>query len=184
MFPGTVISSVGVRDTFPKVPAPNTAQQIGEIDPGDLFALSFYKPRLPTITFTEKLILYCGEHSFQCYHLPGHTPHHIGVYCPQEKVFFAGDNVTPDSQPVLAYGFPLEWIESLKFMETLDINWVVGGHGPVGTKQAITDMRVFLQKCVDETRDAIKNGMTKEQAMEKLDFEPYTGRAVHPGKGT
>ena len=61
------------------------------------------------------------------------------------------------------YALPFEWIESLKFMETLDINWVVGGHGPVGTKQAITDMRIFLQRCIDETRDAIKKGMTKEQ---------------------
>ncbi len=184
MFSGIIISSVGVRDTFPNVPAPYTAQQISEIDPGDLHALSFYKPRPPTITFTERLTLYCGEHTFECFHLPGHTPHHIGVYCPQEKVFFAGDNVTPDSQPVFGVCLPLEWIESLKFMETLDIDWVVGGHGPVGTKQDITNMRLFLQRCVDETRDAIKKGMTKEQAVEKLDFESYTGRAVHPGKAT
>lgn len=184
MFPGIIISTQGVRDAFPAVPMKGTFAQIDEIDPRDNFTLAFYLPRKPTITFTDKLTLYCGDHTFQCYHLPGHTPQQCTVYCPEEKVIFPDDNCTPDTQPVLAPGNPIDWINSLKFMETLDVEWVIGGHGPVGKKQALTDFRLFLEKCVAETKEAIAKGWSKEETAERLNWEPYTGPAVHPGKGT
>jgi len=184
MFPGTIISTVGVRETFPHVPEPYTFGQISEIDPGDLSRLAFYKPRPPTITFTEKLTLYCGDHTFECYHLPGHTPQHAGVWVPEEKVFFAGDNCTYRTQPVLASCLPLEWVESLKKIESFHPEWIVGGHGEVGPGEAATQFREFIQTCIDMTRDAIEKGMTKEEAMDKLSFENLTGPAVHPGAET
>lgn len=182
--PGVVVSTQGIKENFPNVPMELTKRQISEIDPGDLFMLSLYRPSPPTITFSEKLTLYVGDHTFQCYHMPGHTPQHGGVYVPEERVFFAGDNFTYKSQPNLRFSMPLEWVESLKFIESLNVDWVVGGHSEFGPKSAVAEFRQFLQTAIDQVRDAIKKGWTKEETVEKLEFESLTGPAVHPGRGT
>jgi glyoxylase-like metal-dependent hydrolase (beta-lactamase superfamily II) len=121
-------------------------------------------------------------------HLPGHTGGHIGVYVTQEKVFFAGDNFCNGTQPSLAHCFPLEWVESLKRVEAMDIDVVVPGHGEISDLGEVHKFRKFIEKCIDMTREAIKQGMSKEEAASRVSFEElYPGErcrpAVHPGSG-
>lgn len=182
--PAVVVSTQGVRETFPDILSEDAITEIREVDPGDVHLLEFFKLRPPAITYTEKLTLYLGEHTFQCYSLPGHTSHHGGVYVPEEKVFFAGDNFTYNTQPALYAGNLLDWVESLKFIESLDIDWVVGGHGPVAPKSAISEFGRFLQTCIDQTRNALAKGWTKEETVEKLDWEHLTLGSIHQGKET
>ncbi|MFC1872576.1 MBL fold metallo-hydrolase [Chloroflexota bacterium] len=205
--PGAIIAHRDVRDMFdPSVPAELAvaADRVAELENTKYPMVAYtrillcereeinkvlledYIPRRPTITFNDELTLHSGEHSFECYHMPGHTPSHIGVYCPEEKVFFAGDNFTTKTQPSLAHSLPLEWVESLKRMEAMDIDIVVPGHGEVCDKSAISEFRRFIEICIEMVQDAIKNGMTREQAADKINFEDlYPGKggpeAVHPG---
>ncbi len=208
-FPGTVVSHEGVRELF-SAPVTTVAGServeealkigrgtmgyicllVGEHDAESLPLLGEdYHLKAPTITFVgKKLNLYLGEHTFELIHLPGHTETHIGVYIPQEKVFFAGDNFTNGTQPSLSHSLPLEWVKSLKEIEAMDIDLVVPGHGEVCDRQEVRRFRLFIQKCIDMVREAIKGGMSKEEAADKLSFEDlYPGKgcgtAVHPGGG-
>ncbi|MFC2001597.1 MBL fold metallo-hydrolase [Chloroflexota bacterium] len=204
-FPGTVVSHEGVREMF-AAPATRvvTSHRLEEVlksgqgilgfirllvkehAPEGLPLLENYQFKAPTITFTERLNLYVGEHTFELMHLPGHTESHIGVYVPQEKVFFAGDNLCGGTQPSLAQSLPLDWVKSLKKIEAMDIDVVIPGHGEIGGREIIREFRLFIQECIDIVREAIKQGLSKEQAADKISFEElypriHGGRAVHPG---
>lgn len=154
-----------------------------EDSPG-LALMKNYELRPPEITFSEKMTLYVGNHSFELYSWPGHTESHIGVYIPQEKALFLGDNFTNKTQPALAQSAPREWIKSLKAAEAMDADVIVPGHGKVcRDKTELRKFRLFIEKCVAMVKDAIKQGLSAEQAASKLNFEElYTaGMAVHPG---
>lgn len=160
---------------------------VKKYDPeGVAFIERDYQPKLPVITFSDKLSLYVGEHIFELIYLPAHTQSNIGVYILREKVFFSGDNFTNKTQPSLADSVPLDWVKSLRKIEALDIDVVVPGHGEVCDKGEIRQFRLFIQQCIDTVTDAIKKGMTKDEAANKLSFEDLypgkdRGQAVHPG---
>jgi cyclase len=145
-----------------------------------------YQIKAPTITFSEKLILYVGQHTVELMHLPGHTDGHIGVYLPQEKVFFTGDNFCNGTQPSLAHSLPLDWVNSLKRIEAMDVSVVVPGHGKTCELKEVRQFRKFIETCIDMTRKAISEGMSKEEAADKISFEglypaDQQALAVHPG---
>ncbi|GAH22509.1 unnamed protein product, partial [marine sediment metagenome] len=77
---------------------------------------------------------------------------------------FAGDNFTNASQPSLAQSLPLKWVESLKRIEAMDIDMVVPGHGKVCGKSEVREFRLFIEKCIDMVREAIRQGVSKEEA--------------------
>lgn len=159
-----------------------TRLDIEDRDPESIPFMAGFRIRPPDITFSERLNLYVGGHTFELIFLPGHTGSHIGVYVPEEKVFFAGDNFTNATQPAFSSCLPLEWVESLKKIEAMDVALVVPGHGRVGGKKEVREFRLFLEKCIKMVRDAIRKGMTREEAAEKISFESSLP-AVHPGAG-
>jgi cyclase len=153
---------------------------IEDRDPESIPLMQDFRLRLPSITFSERLTLYVGNHTCEAFYMPGHTSTHIGVYIPQEKVFFAGDNFTNKVQPVLASSLPFEWIESLKKIEAMDVEVVVPGHGRVGDKKDVLEFRLFIEKCLDTVREAIRRGMSRDEAASRISFESLYP-AVHPG---
>ena len=198
-FPGTVVSHEEVKEMFTapiaRVSASERVEEavkagldivgyirwiIKDFDPEGLPLLDGYQLKAPTITFSERLSLYVGEHTFELIHTPGHTSGHIGVYIPQERVFFTGDNVTNEAQPSFAHSLPLEWVKSLKKIEAMDIDVVVPGHGKVCGKSEVREFRLFIQKCIGMVRKAIRQGMSKEEAADSISFEEFYP-PVHPG---
>ena len=198
-FPGTVVSHEEVKELFTapiaRVGASERIEEavkadldivgyihriIKDFDPEGLPLLEGYQLKAPTITFSERLTLYVGEHTFELIHTPGHTSGHTGVYIPQERVFFAGDNVTNKAQPSFAHSLPLEWVKSLKKIEAMDVDVVVSGHGKVCGKSEVREFRSFIEKCIDMVREAIKQGMSKEEAADRISFEEFYP-PVHPG---
>ena len=175
-FPGIVVSHELVREAVKASTGlvDNIRLRIKELDPEGLPLLDeHYQLRAPTITFTERLALYVGEYTFELIHLPGHTPAHIGIYIPQERIFFAGDNFTNSVQPSFADCLPLQWVESLKKIEAMDIDVVVPGHDEVCDKSKIREFRLFIQRCIDMVSEAIEQGVSKEQAADTISFEGY-----------
>jgi len=185
-FSGIVVSHQGIREEFGitnnlgSIGTPeDVRQRVKEMDPEGLPLVENYQSRPPTITFTEKLNLYLGNHTFELMHLPGHTSSQVGVYIPQERVIFTGDNVANGWQPFLGDCRPLEWIESLKRIEAMDVDIVVPGHGEVGDKKTVREFRAFIQECIDEVKGAISQGMSKEEAANRISFKDRLP-AIHP----
>ncbi|HYF52034.1 MAG TPA: MBL fold metallo-hydrolase [Planctomycetota bacterium] len=97
------------------------------------------------------------------------------VYLPVQKVLFAGDVVVPKFVPYYK-GRSLSirnWIETLKKLDTWDIETVVPGHGDVAKKDAIRQQREFLEALVTEVREQIKAGKTAEQAAAAVKLPKY-----------
>jgi len=128
-----------------------------------------YHIRLPSITFSDRLSLHIGDHTFELIHLPGHTPGEIGIYLPQERVFFTGDNYANRLQPKLSDCCPLELLDSLRRMLAIDdVEYFVPGHGEVANKQAVREYMAVFQSFVDIIREVINKGMTREEAIDQV----------------
>ena len=75
-----------------------------------------YKSRPSEITFSEKLTLHLGGLTFRLMHLPGHSPHQVAVYIPEEKIVFTSDNVVR-GVPFFRQSLPDKWLKTLKQMD-------------------------------------------------------------------
>lgn len=113
-FEGTVVAHDGVRETILATPLDETKERMKEMSPDSASLLENFTFRPPTITFSQRLTLYSGNHTFQLIHLPGHSPYQIAVYIPEEKVACTSDNVVYRTQPFLHQALPYDWLESLK----------------------------------------------------------------------
>jgi cyclase len=142
-----------------------------------------YQVTPPTITFSDELNLYLGGHTFRLLHLPGHTLGQIGVYVPEERVVFTGDNFGNGFQPWLHECYPLEWLDSLERILNLDVEFVVPGHGEVGDKEAVRSFKTFLEQCIGTVREAIEKGMSRKDAVDTIQFEDLLPTR-HPGRET
>lgn len=200
-FPGTVVSHDGVKKLFT---APVTEvgvdddnplkkdkqtfatkesyyrQRVTMHDPEGLVLLEGYQFREPTITFSERLTIYLGNHTFELIHLPGHTPYEVGVYVPEERIVFTGDNFTNGWETGLVDSCPLEWLESLKKIEAMDVDYIVPGHGPVGDKAALREFTAFIQGVIDTVKKAIEKGLSKEEAANTVKIKGLPN-VCHPG---
>jgi len=127
-----------------------------------------YHITLPSITFSERLTLYVGDHTIELIHLPGHSSGETNVYLPQEKVLFTGDNFANGYQPKVSDCYPLEQLEALRKILEMDVEYYVPGHGDVGDKQAVRAYMAIFQGCVDAVMEAIQKGMTREATMDRV----------------
>jgi len=169
-FSGTLIGQEGVREALKAVTVNQILERVADIDPGAMPLVSDYQLHLPAITFSTRLTLYLGAHTFELIHLPGHTAAEIGVYLPEERVVFTGDNVFYKVQAFLRESHPMKWLESLARLSQLDVASIVPGHGEVCDKSYLPEMAAFLNEWVDAVRKAIQQGMTKQQAMDAVSF--------------
>jgi len=141
---------------------------VAEIDPDGLSLVDEYRVNVPSITFSERLTLYLGRHSFHLIHLPGHTAGQTAVFVPEEKVVFTGDNVTYRVQGFLHEADPFSWLESLKRISELDVEHLIPGHGEVCDKSYLGEQASYVQECVDTVRKAIDRGWTRDESIAKV----------------
>jgi len=111
--------------------------------------MQIYRKGIPTITFSKQMTLSIGGLTFQIILTPGHTAGQTSVYIPEEKVLYASDNVTASgSIGPLHDVAPYQYLESLEYMQRLDINCIQTGHGLVvtsGAKECLRSMHAALQ---------------------------------------
>lgn len=169
-FSGAVVSHRGTREAMLSVSVAGLREQLKQTYDEPILLPDGYQLRLPTITFTHRLDLYLGDHTFELIHLPGHTPSQIAVYIPQERVVFTGDNVFHGVQTFLHEADPQHWLESLQWIEAMDVDLIVPGHGEVCDRGYLGEQASFIQEWVDEVRKAIEKGLSREEAMDTISF--------------
>lgn len=89
----------------------------------------------------------------------GHTESDLIMYLPDDKVMFTGDLVFNECHPYVPHGNISKWKAWLDFMNTLNAETVIPGHGQIGNSNLINGMKNYLvdleisaQKLVDENR--------------------------------
>jgi cyclase len=177
---GIVISHIDVYNNFMKVtpklnPYEYAKEAIPTDDPGgeSIFPDEesyFADPNKPTITFEGNMTIRLGGHTFELISTPGHTPGQIAVNIPEERVAFVGDTVFNKCQTWHMESDIDTWIESLDFLKTLDVDYIVPGHGPICTKHEIDVQKAFLYEWLAAVSVAIAKGWSKEECVEKISF--------------
>jgi cyclase len=123
------------------------------------------KTRLPNITFeSPKLVLHGTKRTVELLSLVGHTASDLVLHLPDEKIAFMSDLLFINIHPYLASGFPERLKESLSMVETLGIQIVVPGHGPVGRSADLSVMAQYIQSLEDIAANMIKYGKSLEDA--------------------
>ena len=124
----------------------------------------------PDITFTDKLTLKVGGHTFVCYHTPGHSPEQSSVYCPEERVVFVGDNIFNNCQ-IWFHSIDFDALfKSLDWLQSLDVDYIIPGHGPVMGKECIAQNKQFIYQWLSTVGEAINKGWTREECIERINF--------------
>ena len=169
-FEGTLVAHEGTREAILAASAEQLKERLKQTAPEDLSLMEGFGYRPPTITLSQRLTLYLGDHTFQLINVPGHTPFQIAVYIPEERVVFTSDNVFYKVQAWLQQALPYEWLDSLKRIEELEADVLVPGHGGICDRSYIPEMRAFIQAWIDAVSDAIDKGMSLEEAQDKVSF--------------
>ncbi len=163
---GTVVGHEGTRQTI-MATDPNQTRE-GMKGTEDYALMDGFAFRPPTITFNDEMTLYVGKHTFKLINMPGHTPYQAAVFIPEEKVMFTSDNVVYKVPPWLMQAMPDEWLQSLKRIATFDADVLVPGHGEVCDKSYLPEMAALVQEWIDAVKDAIKKGLTVEEAQKTI----------------
>ncbi len=169
-FPGTVISHQDTKEALSSLSVEMIVDKIKDIDPEGLPLMGGYFLKTPSITFSQDLSLHLGRHTFELIHLPGHTAGQTAVYLPEERLVFTGDNIFHKVQSYLHQAYPEEWLKSLKRIEALDVDLIVPGHGELCDKRYLKEQASFIREWVEAASDAIKQGLSKEEAKAKISF--------------
>jgi cyclase len=197
---GTVVNHQGVYErfmvvypeldpfayAFESVPGPNAKGT--DLDDPQGLALwpdrdEYYSdPNKGRIVFTGDLTLRVGEHTFNLFHTPGHTPGQLAVHVPEERVVFTGDTIFSGCQTWLMTSNVDKWLAALERIRGLDVDWMIPGHGPVVPKSYIDVQRSQLMQWKTAVADAIAKGWSREETVARVNFRDAFG-PVDIGQG-
>lgn len=76
---------------------------------------------------------------------PAHTPGDVVVHIPEKRVLFAGDIIFYGSTPISWVGPISKWIAALNWIDSLDIDYIVPGHGPIIEKKELESLKTYFE---------------------------------------
>ncbi len=174
-FEGTIVAHEGTRAAILASSVEQMKERLKQTSPESLALVKDFSYRPPTITLSERLTLYVGNHTFQLISLPGHTPYEVAVYIPEEKVAFTTDNIFCRVKTWLQQAVPYEWLDSLKRIEELGAEVLIPGHGSICDCSYIPEQCAIVQAWIDGVTACIRQGLSPKEAEEKLaKVDPYS----------
>ena len=122
----------------------------------------------PQIAYSGHLELLLGGQEVKLIELRGHTQGDTVAYFPAERVVAAGDLVTTATTiPTLVnYADGGTWSDldrALDAIAALDFDYLVGGHGPVITKEAFLRHRANLRAMTGRLRELTRAGADQDE---------------------
>ena len=124
----------------------------------------------PTLAVDQALELDLGGRVLQLAAWPtAHTDNDLTVYDRQTRTLFLSDLLFVQHMPALD-GSLRGWLAVLKQIAALDVAVAVPGHGPVSTQwpAVLADEQRYLATLLSETRAAIQQGLTIQQAIARV----------------
>jgi len=130
---------------------------------------------LPTVTFKDRMSLYYGDTQVDfVWPGPAHTSGDVLIYLRREKILFMGDIGFFGVTPLTASGFVADWIKVCdSILADADVETIVPGHGPTGTKADLVEMRDYLALLLREGKRRFDAGISAGRAAAELDLGKY-----------
>ena len=130
---------------------------------------------LPNITFSGRMEKKVGDKVVELIEVgPAHTKGDILAYIPKDKVIFTGDILFIEGHPILWAGPISNWIRACDQIISLDVDFIVPGHGPVTDKRGVKAVKKYLQYIHDEAKNRFLSGMTSIDAAKDISFELFS----------
>lgn len=141
--------------------------ELPQLSKASLPALEFVIPTKPDVKLKAGQKVSVDPFEFTALLTPGHSLGHICLYEPKRKFLFSGDHVLPEITPNVGLHpqsgeNPLgDYINSLKSLTKLEINFVFPGHGPVfsGLRQRIEELLYHHEQRMRAIVKVIQDGM-------------------------
>ena len=124
---------------------------------------------IPDITFNDQLTLHDKAHDLHLsFRGRGHTNGDIVVFCPQKKALASGD-LLHSFFPTMGDGYPRDWPATLRAIDELEFDHLVGGHGGAQQgKQRLPQLKSYIEELIDVVGKAKKDGMPLEKVQEMV----------------
>ena len=140
----------------------------------------------PRLTFTDRMVLYCGEKRLQLIHLGGHSPTAIGVYLPDIEIFFSGDVVVNGQHPSMEEAHTAQWLRDLTEIRRLRIKAIVPSHGPPCTKEDTQQLSAYIRLLRRRVRSHMRARRKRKEVVDSIDIQELVGfppfqAAAQPG---
>ena len=108
------------------------------------------------LSFEKQLELKLGKYHLKLIHPgPAHTEGDLYIYIPKWRIIITGGMVFNHIIPFLGDGNIESWLHALVEMENLDAEVIVPGHGAVGGKPIVTQMKHYLMELKRYVNDAL-----------------------------
>ena len=128
----------------------------------------------PTRTFEGELEWRVGDKTLRLIEVgPAHTRGDVLVYSPADRVLFSGDILFIGGTPILWEGPVGNWIRACELIESLDVDAVVPGHGPVTDKSGARSVREYLAYIRDEARVRFDAGLSAADTARDIPLADY-----------
>jgi cyclase len=130
---------------------------------------------LPTATFHDRMSVFYGETQVD-FVWPGraHTSGDALIYVRSARTVFMGDIAFFGVTPLNGSGFVQDWIKVCdSVLQDPQVEVIVPGHGPVGGKNELIEMRDYLALLLRAGRKAFDAGISAGRAAAELDLGKY-----------
>lgn len=111
-------------------------------------------------------VIEVGDYHFTCVETPGHTPGHICLYEPENKILISGDHVLDDITPNITFEKRIEdplgyYLQSLDKIDQMDISLVLTGHRRLidNIHKRIAELKQHHQNRLNEVLDILGTGL-------------------------
>ena len=130
----------------------------------------------PTIRFDDEMSLTVGSKTFELTYLgPGHGTDLIAMVVRPDDVAFVVDAVS--ARRLFYRDFPGSnvdhWIDQVKKVNTLDFDFLIGGHGPVGNQRDVANGLAYLEELRAEVLTGLKAGKSVDELKTSVTLAKY-----------
>ena len=131
--------------------------------------------RLPNTTFTGETQRQVGDKIVELIEVgPAHTNGDVLVHVPSDKVVFTGDILFIEGHPILWAGPVKNWINACDRIISMEVDFVVPGHGPVTDNRGVKAVRDYLVYIDTESRKRFDSGMSALETAKEIDLDLFS----------
>jgi len=180
-----IISSATSADEMNELPPEMMAQLIANADamgPVGAYIKSFFSPfnfegiklTPPTTTFEGETSIYAGTKEIILKDLgPAHTKSDVIAYIPEDKILFAGDLFFNEGTPVMWAGPAQNWINACDTIMSMEVDYIIPGHGAICEKNAILKMKGYLEYVYAQAEKCYDRGMSEVEAANNIPLKHF-----------
>lgn len=102
-------------------------------------------PAYPTLAYGDRMTIDIGGQRIELIHARhSHTGGDTLIYLRDKKILFAGDVLFTGYHPFMGEGNIDEWAKELDEINSMDVEKIIPGHGPLSGKKDIAAMKEYI----------------------------------------